>query len=105
MSKVHNSKRDDVNARTHFVYIIETKNNKFYAGYTIDLDRRMLQHKEGKGSKFIRAFGFKKLRYFESYTHKSDALKRELEIKGWTRAQKEKFLAGRQRIKVKMQLA
>lgn len=73
----------------HFVYILESSNRKYYVGYTTDLDRRMKQHKEGKGAKFTRSFGFKKLLYHETYPTKSEALKREAQIKSWSRAKKE----------------
>ncbi|MDP2599344.1 MAG: GIY-YIG nuclease family protein [Deltaproteobacteria bacterium] len=72
----------------HFVYILESKNGKYYVGYTTDLKRRMDQHKKGKGSKFVRGFGFKKLLYHESYQTKSKALRREAELKRWPRAEK-----------------
>ena len=54
----------------HYVYILESSDGKYYTGYTIDLDRRMEQHKNGKGAKFIRGFGFKKLLYSEIYSTK-----------------------------------
>lgn len=78
----------------HFVYILEASNDKYYIGYTTDLKRRMTQHKNGKGSKFIRGFGFKKLLYHESYFIKSKALKREAELKRWSRTKKEALIVG-----------
>ena len=72
----------------HFVYILESKDKKYYTGYTIDLERRMDQHKTGKGAKFTRGFGFKKLLYYETYPTKSRALKREAELKKWSRSEK-----------------
>lgn len=76
----------------HFVYILESQDGKYYTGYTIDLKRRMKMHASGKGSKFVRAFGFKELLYFEKFRSKSRALKREAEIKKWSRAQKETLI-------------
>ena len=80
----------------HFIYILESSNGKYYIGYTTDLKRRMDQHKRGKGSKFVRGFGFKKLLYHESYNTKSEALKREAELKRWTRAEKETLILSKQ---------
>ena len=79
--------------RSFHVYILQSKNGKYYTGYTTDLDRRMKQHRTGKGAKFIRGFGFGKLLYQEKYQTKSSALKREAEIKGWSRAQKEALIS------------
>ncbi len=74
---------------SHYVYILESADGRYYAGYTTDLDRRMAMHREGKGAKFTRGFGFKKLRYHEACPSKSVALKREAAIKRLTRSEKE----------------
>lgn len=71
-----------------FVYILEAKDGSYYVGYTTDLKRRMVAHKSGKGAKFTRAFGFKKLLYSESHPSKSAALKREAALKKLTRQEK-----------------
>lgn len=72
----------------HFVYILEAQNGKYYIGYTNNLEKRMKAHSAGKGAKFTRAFGFKKLLYSEKYRSKSKAMRREAELKKLTRAQK-----------------
>ncbi len=72
----------------HFVYILQSNDGKYYTGYTTDLARRMAAHKSGKGAKFTRAFGFKKLLYHETHPTKSAALKREAELKKLTRIEK-----------------
>ncbi|HBF12903.1 MAG TPA: endonuclease [Deltaproteobacteria bacterium] len=72
----------------HFIYILESANGKYYTGYTTDLERRMKQHAHGTGSKFVRAFGFKALLYHEAHRTNSKALKREAEIKKWSRKKK-----------------
>lgn len=79
---------------THFVYILEALNGKLYVGYTIDIEKRMKAHQEGKGSKFIRAFGFGKLLYQEKHSTKSLALKREAEIKKWNHTKKKALIEG-----------
>lgn len=71
-----------------YLYILETKFGQFYTGITNDVERRMAQHKDGKGAKFTRNFGFKELLYIEKFATKSDALKREKLIQGWTRKKK-----------------
>lgn len=76
----------------YFVYILQATNGKYYVGYTTDLARRMRQHQSGKGSKFVRGFGFKKLLYHETCRTKSKALKREAELKGWSHTEKGKLI-------------
>lgn len=79
---------------THFyyVYILETigKNNKkrFYTGYTNNLKRRLEEHKNGRGAKFCSGKKIE-LKYFETYSERKEAMRRELEIKTFSR--KEKF--------------
>lgn len=77
----------------YYVYILETigKNNKkrFYTGYTNNLKRRLEEHKNGRGAKFCRGKKIE-LKYFETYTERKEAMRRELEIKTFSR--KEKFV-------------
>jgi putative endonuclease len=78
----------------HYVYLLESSDGKYYTGYTTDLERRMEQHRSGKGAKFTRGFGFKKLLYSETYRTKSKAMKREAEIKSWNRTEKKALIDG-----------
>lgn len=73
---------------THFVYILQSGDGKYYTGYTTNIARRMSAHKSGKGAKFTRGFGFKKLLYHEVHPTKSAALRREAQIKTLGRAEK-----------------
>lgn len=76
----------------YYVYILETisKNNRkyFYTGYTNNLYRRLEEHKKGAGAKFCRGKRCITLKYFETFFERSGAMKRELEIKTYTRRQK-----------------
>ncbi len=75
----------------YYVYILETigKNNKkrFYTGYTNNLKRRLEEHKNGRGAKFCRGKKVE-LKYFETYMDRKEAMKRELEIKTFSRREK-----------------
>ena len=77
----------------YYVYILETisKNNikRFYTGYTNNLLRRLTEHQKGTGARFCRGKKNIELKYFETYVERKDAMRRELEIKTFTR--KEKF--------------
>ncbi|MBN1214629.1 MAG: GIY-YIG nuclease family protein [Candidatus Lokiarchaeota archaeon] len=74
-----------------YVYILETttKNGKtkFYTGYTNDLLRRLKEHKNNRGAKFCKGKDIE-IKYFESYMDIKEAMKRELEIKSFTREKK-----------------
>ncbi|PKN52447.1 MAG: endonuclease [Deltaproteobacteria bacterium HGW-Deltaproteobacteria-13] len=38
------------------VYVLKCRNNYLYTGITNNLEKRLKEHKEGKGSKFVRAW-------------------------------------------------
>lgn len=79
--------------KKYIVYILRTSKDTLYTGQTIDLERRLKQHQEGKvGAKYLRMFHGFDLVYKEEAGNLSDALKRELEIKNMTRAQKEALI-------------
>lgn len=73
---------------SHYIYILQTKNNQLYTGYTTNIERRFKEHQSGIGAKFTKAFGAKELLYHEEFKTKSEALKREWEIKKMSRKQK-----------------
>ncbi len=64
-----------------FTYILYSKSiDKFYVGYTHDLKLRIQRHNSGWG-KYSKRGSPWKLVYFESFESKSEAIKRESEIK------------------------
>jgi putative endonuclease len=64
-----------------FVYILQSlKDNSFYIGECDDLDKRMSKHFDGM-SKYSASKRPLRLRYFELLPTRSDAIKREKEIK------------------------
>lgn len=76
----------------YFVYILECQDGSFYTGIAKDLEKRMQEHKTGKGSKYVRLKGFKKLLKFKECRDKSEALKLEYKIKKMPKFDKLKFL-------------
>jgi len=74
------------------VYLLECKNGALYAGVTNDLSARVKVHNAGKGGAFTRAFRPCTLVWHEHHPNRSDAQKREAEIKNWRREKKSKFI-------------
>ena len=73
----------------YYIYIMSTWDNKvLYVGVTNDLQRRVREHKGKLIEGFTKRYNIKKLVYFETFSSINDAIKREKEIKGWTRAKK-----------------
>ncbi|MFC5271588.1 GIY-YIG nuclease family protein [Adhaeribacter terreus] len=79
-----------------FVYILTNPNKTvLYTGVTNDLEIRLAQHYQNRGDKssFTGKYHCYKLLYFETFPGIEQAIAREKEIKGWTRAKKEALIA------------
>lgn len=76
----------------YFIYILLCTDNSLYTGITNNLEKRMEKHASGKGAKYVRAHLPFTLIYNETHETKSDALRREREIKSWSRQKKIKDL-------------
>lgn len=83
-----------VQQQNNYVYILKCKDNSFYTGWTTDLSKRIQRHNLGLGAKYTRSRRPVELIYFETFENKSEALKREYQIKQLTRKQKEKLIEG-----------
>ncbi len=70
------------------VYILECADQTLYTGITNDLDHRINEHENGAGAKYTRGRAPFTLLYTETHPSRSQALKREAEIKSFDRATK-----------------
>ena len=78
-----------------WVYIMSNrKDGVLYIGVTADLSRRIVQHREGKGSAFCRRYGLTRLVYAEEHDSIEDAIAREKAMKAWKRAWKIELIEG-----------
>ncbi len=75
-----------------YVYILECADKTLYTGWTVDLEKRLKIHNEGKASKYTRARLPVKLVYVEKYGNKINAQKREWQIKQLSRKEKLELL-------------
>lgn len=76
------------------VYILKTSKNTLYTGISNNLEKRLNEHKNKtkKSSKYMRSFESFSLVYTETHKSKSEALKREIEIKKLTRKEKNSLI-------------
>ena len=73
----------------YFVYIITTRNIKLlYVGVTNDLKRRLIEHITGKNYGYTKRYEVHFTLYFEEYKYVDRAIKREKELKGWSKKKK-----------------
>ena len=64
------------------------RNGTLYTGVTASLERRVLQHREGSGSEFVKRYGCRMLVWYERYEGIVDAIAREKQIKAGSRRAK-----------------
>lgn len=78
----------------YYVYILRTFSNTLYIGQTNNLEKRLKEHKSKsiKSAKYIRYFDSFKLVYSEEYSTRTEVMKREYELKQWTKAKKETLI-------------
>jgi putative endonuclease len=71
-----------------FVYILSSYTRVLYIGSTIDIKRRILEHKQKAFPGFTAKYNVDRLVHLEEYVTRLDASNRERELKGWTRKKK-----------------
>jgi putative endonuclease len=76
-------------AMSYFVYIMASRRNgTLYIGVTNDLLRRVWEHRQGIGSKFVKRYGVTRLVFMEPHDEIERAIQREKTMKEWPRAWK-----------------
>lgn len=80
------------NMSPHYVYIVECSDGTFYTGWTTDVEHRLAVHNRGVGAKYTRSRLPVQLRLTEEFQTKSEALRRELQIKKMSREQKQHLI-------------
>ena len=78
-----------------YVYLLKCSDGSYYTGHTDNLEQRIHQHHQGA---FLQCYTFKRrpleLVYSAEFASRYEALSRERQIKGWSRAKKEALIAG-----------
>ncbi len=75
-------------SRAYSVYILASRSRTLYIGVTNDLQRRMIEHRQGLVPGFTARYRIFRLVHFEQFANILDAIAREKEIKGWRREKK-----------------
>lgn len=74
-----------------YVYLLECKDDSLYTGITNDVAKRMIVHKSGKGSKYVKTKRFNRLLYTIKVHDKIEAAQIEYKIKQLSRNDKISF--------------
>ena len=72
----------------NYTYILECADGTLYCGWTNDLDRRVAAHNAGKGAKYTKSRRPVVLKYYENFSTRQEAMRREWEIKQLSRKEK-----------------
>jgi len=80
----------------YFVYIVKCFDNSFYTGITTDVERRVNEHNWllNGGAKYTKIRQPVKLIYFEKIENRSQATKREIQIKKLPKIKKLELVKG-----------
>lgn len=77
------------------VYILTNhRRGTLYIGVTANPVSRILQHRRGEGSEFVRRYRLHRLVYVEQFARITDAILREKQLKAWRRAWKIELIEG-----------
>ena len=77
-----------------WVYILRCADGRYYTGHTDDLERRLAQHQRGEGGAFTSIRRPVTLMWCEDAPTRDEALAMERQLKPWSRAKKEAWIAG-----------
>jgi putative endonuclease len=72
----------------YYAYILGSLSGTLYTGVTNSVYKRTLQHKNKENQGFTSKYDVNRLVYYEVFTQVGAAIRREKEIKGWTRKKK-----------------
>ncbi|MCL5784934.1 MAG: GIY-YIG nuclease family protein [Patescibacteria group bacterium] len=78
------------------VYILRTSSNTLYIGQTNNLKKRLKEHqkKTSKSAKYMKYFDSFNLVYSEEFPTRTEAMRREYQLKKWSRSKKEALITG-----------
>ena len=72
----------------NYTYILRCKDDSLYTGWTNDIEKRLENHRDGRGAKYTRGRGPLELVYLEVHETKSEAMQREAYIKRLSKSDK-----------------
>jgi putative endonuclease len=76
----------------YYTYIMTSLSGTLYTGVTNNIRHRVDKHKEGAGSQFTARYSVNRLVYFECFQYVNNAIAREKQIKGLSRAKKVRLI-------------
>jgi putative endonuclease len=78
----------------YVVYILRCADKSFYVGHTRNISNRLKAHKDGLGASYTSVRRPVTLAYTETHETRLEAVRRERQLKRWTREKKEALIRG-----------
>ena len=78
----------------HVYVLASRKHGTLYIGVTNDIARRVWEHRQGRGSQFVKRYRVTRLVHLEPYQEIARAIQREKTMKEWPRAWKIRLAQG-----------
>ncbi|XES78028.1 MAG: GIY-YIG nuclease family protein [Candidatus Bathyarchaeia archaeon] len=82
----------DDTSMPYFVYILLCQDGTFYTGYTKNVQERANLHANGRGAKYTKSHPPKQVSYVETFSSRSEAMRREKAIKKLNHQQKQALI-------------
>ena len=76
----------------NYTYILRCRDGSLYTGWTNNVEKRVADHNSGKGAKYTKGRRPVELIYYEIFETKEEAMRREWEIKQFSRKDKEELI-------------
>jgi putative endonuclease len=73
---------------TYYVYVMASASRVLYTGVTNSIERRVSEHRTGRGDGFSARYRTRELVYVEAFGDVRAAIAREKQVKGWLRVKK-----------------
>ncbi|MCK4440305.1 GIY-YIG nuclease family protein [Candidatus Bathyarchaeota archaeon] len=75
----------------YYVYVLLCEDGSYYTGYAKNVKRRVRQHNKGQGARYTGMHKPEKIVYVEEFNSRSEAMKREREIKSFSHKKKHRL--------------
>lgn len=76
----------------NYTYMLRCSDDSLYTGWTNNLKKRVDAHNAKKGAKYTKSRTPVELVYYECFATKQEAMRREYEIKQYSKKEKESLL-------------
>lgn len=81
--------------RSYSLYLLRCGDGSLYTGIAIDVERRLREHQNGAGAKYLRGRGPLRIEFCAPVGNHARALRLEHRVKRLARSAKEALIAGR----------